>query len=136
AHLGLDGPAIPLHLTAVARMSHRPAVGEALELLEDVAASSHHLLSFCRWSRHLLCLLACTIVPGPRCHGRRGIVSCLALGPPLLVEVLLAVPLYLGSADNMKALADRDTPVDILVRLRKNRCFYADPAPASAAKTG
>ena len=31
---------------------------------------------------------------------------------------------------------DLDTPVALLVRLRKNRCFYADPDPARAAVTG
>lgn len=29
-----------------------------------------------------------------------------------------------------------DTPVQVLVRLRKDRCFYADPDPALAAATG
>jgi hypothetical protein len=29
-----------------------------------------------------------------------------------------------------------ETPVAVLVRLRKNRCFYADPDPTTTAKTG
>jgi hypothetical protein len=48
-------------------------------------------------------------------------------------------PLFLfaaGYAPVQLALDLDDTPVDLLVRLRKNRCCYADPAPANAAKTG
>jgi hypothetical protein len=48
-------------------------------------------------------------------------------------------PLFLFDAgyDPVQLALDLgDTPVDLLVRLRKNRCFYADPDPASAAKTG
>jgi DDE superfamily endonuclease len=48
-------------------------------------------------------------------------------------------PLFLFDAgyDPVQLALDLDnTPVDILVRRRKNRCFYADPDPAPAAKTG
>ena len=34
------------------------------------------------------------------------------------------------------ALELEDAPVQVLVRLRKDRCFYADPDPAEAAATG
>jgi hypothetical protein len=48
-------------------------------------------------------------------------------------------PLFLFDAgyDPVQLALDLDaTPVDLLVRLRKNRCFYADPDPTCAAKTG
>lgn len=49
------------------------------------------------------------------------------------------VPLFLFDAgyDPLQLALDLgDTPAAVLVRLRKNRCFYADPDPATAAKTG
>jgi hypothetical protein len=48
-------------------------------------------------------------------------------------------PLFLFDAgyDPVQLALDLDdTPVDIRVRLRKDRCFYADPDPATVAQTG
>jgi DDE superfamily endonuclease len=77
-------------------------------------------------------------------HGRlsRQAVRALVTRYPLAGGQLPAQrprPLFLFDAgyDPVQlALELGNTPVDLLVRLRKNRCFYADPDPASAAKTG
>ena len=61
----------------------------------------------------------------------RGLLPHLPAGGPAPLFVFDA-----GYGPLQLALDLGDTPVAVLVRLRRDRCFYADPDPAAAAATG
>ncbi len=84
-----------------------------------------------RWTRR-----GCTRWTTPTGPLQRRSVRCLSVYRPGWCRCLCSMPATTPPSSPQLTLDLADLPVAVLVRLRADRCFYADPPPPPPGKTG